>query len=123
MFDGRIELRAGLRVLCLGGRKQESLVRELVDHRDPTGSGMGREGSPGPVLKEKTLTGRESWRKVGSGAAEKGALPEAGRVGGKGGSHSAGSSFFSAPSKFKSAASQKEVSGAMAQTANQRGAP
>lgn len=79
------------------GVESRSLWSELVDRRDPTGSRMGREGSPGPVLKEKTLTGRESWRKVGSGAAEKRALPEAGRVGGKGGSHSAGSSFFFPP--------------------------
>jgi hypothetical protein len=78
---------------------------------------------PGPGLKEETLTGRESRRKVGSGAAEEGALPKAGRVGDKGGSHSAGSSIFP-PSKFKSAAAaQKEVSGAMAQLANQSRAP
>lgn len=38
-----VKLRTGLRMLCLGGRKQESWVRDLVDHRDPTGAGMGKE--------------------------------------------------------------------------------
>lgn len=69
--------------------RKQSLVRDLVGHRDPIGSGMGREGVPRARAKRRESHRSRKLEKSWVRGGGEGPLPEAGRVGGKGGSHSA----------------------------------
>lgn len=74
--------------------RKQSLVRDLVGHRDPIGSGMGREGVPRARAKRRESHRSRKLEKSWVRGGGEGPLPEAGRVGGKGGSHSAVALFF-----------------------------
>lgn len=103
--------------------ENRNLARDIVDRRDPTGSGMRSGVSRARAERRDSHRSRkleESWIGGGGGGERYRRRGGSGTREGR----TARVALIFPPSKFKSAAAaQKEVSGAMAQLANERRAP